>query len=363
MKLLYITNGITGSGGLERVLSVKCSLLADDRGYELHLLSLNEINKEPFFPFSKNIKIHTVEVGGNPISYFSQYKREIQKVVDEIQPDIISVCDDGLKGFFLPKLIATNAKWIYERHVSKLIEARSGQGVMKNIMVRYKWVLMEKLARYFSRFVVLTEGNKKEWTSLTNMAVIPNPLSFYPVESSLLNQKKIICVGKVSYQKGQDLLVKAWDKVWQKHPDWTMELYGKNNLDFLNTEKLQHKNIMHFPPEKNIMSKYLDSSIYVMSSRFEGFGMVLIEAMACGVPCVSFNCDYGPSDIILDKEDGLLVDKEDPKDLADKMNILIENREMRQMFGKKAKVNVQRFEQNVIAQQWDELFKTVQKEV
>ncbi len=178
-----------------------------------------------------------------------------------------------------------------------------------------------------------------------------------------MDQKKVICVGKISYQKGQDLLVEAWDKVWRKHPDWKLELYGKSNEDYLNTERLKEKNILHFPPEKNIMEKYLDSSIYVMSSRFEGFGMVLIEAMACGVPCISFDCDYGPSDIIIDNEDGLLVKKESTKDLADKLLLLIENNDLRQDFGKKAKVNVQRFEQSIIAQKWDNLFKRILQEI
>lgn len=359
MKLLYITNGITGSGGLERVLSVKISLLADDFGYEVHLLSLNETGKDPFFSFSKNIRCHSVQVSGNPISYFKYYKKGIQQIVDRVQPDVILVCDDGLKGFFLPKLIRTRATWIYERHVSKLIEAKSGQGFIKNLITKSKWVLMEKLGKQFSKFIVLTDGNKKEWTSLPNLVVIPNPLSFYPTESSSLNQKKVICVGKISYQKGQDLLVEAWDKVWQKHPDWKLELYGKSNETLLNTEKLQKKNIVHFPPEKNIVEKYLDSSIYVMSSRFEGFGMVLIEAMACGVPCVSFDCDYGPSDIIRNNEDGFLVKNGDSRELADKIIFLIENHDTRHDYGENAKKNVQRFDQKVIAKQWDDLFKNL----
>lgn len=363
MRLLYITNGFTGSGGLERVLSVKASLLTQDLDYEVHILSLNEIGKEEFFSFSESIRFHSVRVGGNPLRYFLQYRNGIQEIINRIEPDVISVCDDGLKGFFLPRLIRTDAKWIYERHVSKLIEARSGKGIIKNIVTKSKWALMEKLAKKFSRFIVLSEGNKKEWTSLTNMEVIPNPLSFYPAQSSFLDQKKVICVGKISYQKGQDLLVKAWDKVWQKHPGWKLELYGKSDDGYLNTDKLKQKNILHFPPEKNIMEKYLDSSIYVMSSRFEGFGMVLIEAMACGVPCISFDCDYGPSDIIINNQDGLLVEKENVDKLADNLLLLIEDRELRQQFGKRAKINVQRFEQNSIAQKWDDLFKRLQNEI
>lgn len=361
MKILYITNGITGSGGLERVLSVKTSVLAEDFGYEVYILSLNEIGKEPFFSFSDKILQHSIKVVGNPIRYFLGYKNGIQKKIDEIQPDVISVCDDGLKGFTLPKLIKTSAIWIYERHVSKLIEAKSDDHFRKRIITKCKWLLMEKLGENFSKFIVLTEGNKKEWKSLINLEVIPNPLSFFPEEISPLDQKKVLCVGKISYQKGQDLLLKAWDIVWQKHPDWKLEFYGKNDKQRFNSEDLNHKNIHHFPPEKNIQDKYLVASIYVMPSRFEGFGMVLIEAMACGLPCVSFDCHYGPADIIRNNEDGFLVENGNTDALAKQILMLVENNKLRVSMGIKAKENVARFAPEIIAKQWDELFKALKK--
>src|SRR5690606_23651864 len=113
-------------------------------------------------------------------------------------------------------------------------------------------------------------------------------------------------------------------KVFEKHPEWELHFYGKENLEFLDTRNLKY-NIYFFPLVRNIVEKYLASSFYVMSSRFEGFGMVLIEAMEYGLPCVSFNCDYGPSDIISDGIDGFLVEKENTDALAEKILYLIEN--------------------------------------
>src|SRR5690606_19368974 len=297
MTLLYITYGINGPGGLERVLSIKASLLAEEYGYEVHILVINDAHLNPFYEFSPKIKFHSIKVGGNPINYFNSYKKGIQEKVDQIQPHIISVCDDGLKGFFLPRFIKTHAKWIYERHVSKLIEANDNHSFMKKLLIRFKWFLMEFLGKKFDRFIVLTEKNKNECKSLRNMQVIVNPLSFTSDSFSNLDNKKVICVGKISYQKGQDILIKAWESVYESHPDWELHLYGKENLDFLDTNNLKN-NVHFFPPVKDIENKYLESSIYVMSSRFEGFGMVLIEAMEFGLPCVSFDCNYGPSDII-----------------------------------------------------------------
>lgn len=358
MKLLYITNGINGAGGLERVLSVKASYLADQYDYKVHILVLNDTHLNPFYEFSPEIQFHSIAVAGSPLAYFKSYQTGIQKIVNQIQPDVISVCDDGLKGFLLPQLIKTPAKMIYERHVSKLIEANTEDSFLKTLSTKAKWKMMDFLGKKFSKFVVLTQGNLKEWTNLKNLEVIPNPLSFFPEESSSLTRKQVICVGKISYQKGQDILQKAWEIVHQKHPDWELHLYGKENLDLLDTKNLKH-NIHFFPPEKNIQKKYIDSSIYVMSSRFEGFGMVITEAMSCGVPCVSFDCDYGPGDIIKDSVDGFLVENGNIQQLAEKLMILMEDENLRKEMGKKAKENVQHFTVEMVMEKWLKIFNSI----
>lgn len=358
MILLYITNGINGSGGLERVLSVKASYLADHYNYQVHILVLNNTHQNPFYEFSDQIKYHSISVGGNPMQYWKSYKRGIRKVVNEVQPNIISVCDDGLKGFFVPQFLKTNARIIYERHVSKLIEARDNQNLFKNTLTKFKWFLMEKLAKSYDRFIVLTEGNKKEWHSLKNMQAIENPLPFESEVISSYQNRTVICVGKISYQKGQDLLSKSWEIVHSKYPAWELHLYGKENINFYDTNNLNH-NIHYFQPEKNIGEKYLNSSIYVMSSRFEGFGMVLIEAMEYGLPCVSFDCDYGPADIIDDGVDGYIVEKENTDELAQKLINLIEDEKLRKQMGRKAKENVKRYSAEEVVKKWDDLFKSL----
>ena len=358
LKLLYITNGVNGSGGLERVLSIKASYFAEQLGYEVHILVLNKAHENRFYDFSSKIKYHSISVNGNPISYFVKYKRGVQDLVTLLKPDVISVCDDGLKAFFIPQFLKTNAKLIYERHVSKLIEMRDDFGFGKRMTIHLKWWMMEKLAKKYDRFVVLTAGNKNEWTSLRNMQVIANPLSFYPNRCSSLDQKVVICVGKISYQKGQDLLVKVWEKVHQAHPDWQLHLYGKENLSFLDTSNLSN-NIKYFSPEKNIEQKYLESSIYVMSSRFEGFGMVLIEAMSCGLPVVSFDCPHGPADIIANGEDGLLVEDQNVDEFEEKLKRLLFDFDLRRKMGEEARKKALEYLPEHILKTWDNLFKTM----
>jgi glycosyltransferase involved in cell wall biosynthesis len=365
MKLLYITNGINSSGGLERVLSIKASCLAEDYGYEVTILSLNDNHINPFYTFSDKINHVSISVKGNAFQYVKSYIFGLKEIIKLINPDVISVCDDGLKGFFIPKLLFKNTPIIYERHVSKEVELQQDYSFLKKKIVRSKWALMEYLAKDFDCFIVLTKGNIQEWSKLRNILIIPNPLSFYPDVSSSLQNKKVIAVGRQAYQKGYDLLLQTWQIVHDKCPDWELEIYGKKDLSF-NFEELAcnlrlEKNIYFLDPEKNIIKKYLDSSIYVMSSRYEGFGMVLIEAMACGVPCVSFDCNYGPSDIIHNNLDGFIVEKENTQALAEKLILLIENENLRLKMGKEAKKSVQRYMPKEIVAEWDILFKKLNK--
>lgn len=356
MKLLYITNGIDGPGGLERVLSIKASILAEKYGYEVTILGLNEGNNEPFYEFSPRINFLSIPVSGNPLKYFTQYKKGLRSVVEKLQPDVISVCDDGLKGFFVPRLLKTKVKIIYERHFSELLKKdHTGLG-FHHLKEMAKELLMKKLAKDFDKFIVLSPENKKKWRALLNIMVIPNPLSFFPKESSHRKNKKVISVGKISYQKGQDLLVKSWKLVHKQYPDWELALYGKENREFLKTDDLASLNIHYHPPERDIVSRYKESSIYVMSSRSEEFGMVLIEAMACGLPCVSFNGSYGPIDIISEGEDGFLVELGNVIAMAEKIVLLIKDETLRQKMGQTARENVKRFKADAIVGEWDKLF-------
>jgi glycosyltransferase involved in cell wall biosynthesis len=348
MKLLYITNGVTGVGGLERVLSLKASWLAERLGYEVHIVSLDEEGRTRFYPFSDKITFHTVATGGSPWRYVTGLRR----VVRQVRPDVISVCDDGLKGFFVPLWIGLRCRQggrkrtsiIYERHVSKQqISPRFGS-------------LMNLGARLYDRFVVLTSDNQSQWPG-RNVRVVANPLSFYAPDPSPLDRRRVIVVGKVTHQKGQDLLLAAWRSIKHRHPDWRIDIFGaQTDGGELARATVDEPNFVINQPTRDIEREYLSSAICALPSRYEGFGMTLIEAMACGVPCVAFDCPCGPRDIIRDGEDGILVPPGDVDSFARALSRLMTDHDLRHKMAAAARRNVTRYDIDTIAARWDELF-------
>lgn len=355
-KILYITNSVYGAGGLERVISIKTNLLIEKYGYEIHILTLNSKNKPLFYEFNNKIQFHDFSINGNILNYLWRYVKNIRTLYKTIHPDIISVCDDALKGFFVPLILRVKTPIIYERHASKAFNTTA------TITNRVEGFLMENLARHFSKFVVLTNRNKQEW-NLKNACVIPNPLSFYSESSSTLQNKVIVAVGSHSYNKGYDLLLKAWKLINNSEfSDWQLDIYGKpdNNQTFIKlAQDLDLKSINFSTPVTEIQAVYLSASMLVLPSRSEGFGMVLIEAMSCGVPCIAFDCPSGPSDILTDGVDGILVEEQNIQKLAESMIELMQHYNVRKNMGENAKINSKKYLAHTIVKQWDELFKNL----
>ncbi len=359
MKLLYITNGITGVGGLERVLSLKSSYLADFYNYEVTILSLNEGGVKPYYDYSQKVKFKSIEVKGGVCSYFKSYFQGIKMTIKQENPDKIIVCDDGLKAFFLP-ILFRKKKFIYERHVSKKIIFQNEMSIRRRALAHIQIFFMNILSRYFEFFIVLNEGNKKEWKYKRNLKVIGNPLSFYPEQSARLNNFRAIAVGKQSFQKNYERMINLWANVTSKHPRWELHIYGKSepnlNLNGLIKKLYLDKNIFLHNPIKNIQSKYLESSIFLMSSRFEGMPMVMLEAMSCGLPIVSFDSPHGPRELIDDGINGFLIEYKDDEKYIEKIFTLIENKNKRIELGQNSRQKSLDFSIPRTMKKWDKLF-------
>lgn len=371
-KIVYCTPSLYIPGGVERVLTTKVNYFADVLGYDIYIVITDGKGNPPYFELSP--KIHIVQLDINFEQLWNRnfliktglylikqrlYKIKLTKLLLDIKPDFtISLLRREIN--FLTS-IKDGSKKIGEIHINRKhfrnFEAEDVNFIKSFISKLWNLQLINKLKK-LDKFVVLTEDDKLNWKDLKNVVVIPNPLEIKN-NISLLENKEIVAVGRYSYEKGFDLLIQAWKIVNEQHKDWILNIYGSGNKEYLapliKEEDLISSVIPH-DPSKNIFDIYLQNSIFVCSSRFEGFGMVIAEAMSCGLPAISFDCYYGPRNIISNGIDGLLVRNGDIVGLANSIIELIENKNKRKNMGEAARKNIKRFEINIICQKWEKLF-------
>lgn len=380
MKLVFCTPQIIGSGGVERVLAQRLNYFVEKFGYDVTVITTenNSIiyeNKPPFFYFNSKIKIIDLRINYIDVLSCSFIKNKIKinllksnhlkrlnTIVNEIKPDILISLGDVDRNITYKSNY--KCKKILEHHVSK--KCFTGELTKNNFLdklkIKYREYREKSYITKYDKFLVLTEEDKQAWGD-ERIKVVNNPLPFDSEEVSNCKNKKIISIGRLDEQKGFDILIDVWKKVNTKHPDWILEIYGEGSLRKKLQEKIDLLNLEDSlilkGNEKNIQSKYLENSIYVMSSRYEGFGMVLIEAMSCGLPLISFDCPCGPKDIIKDGENGFLVEFGNIEEMAEKINYLIENEDKRIKMGKKSKELSYNYSEEKIMNQWKELFKNL----
>ncbi|MBE6256747.1 MAG: glycosyltransferase family 4 protein [Prevotella sp.] len=377
LKIVYCTPALYMAGGVERVLTLKANYMADVLGYDITIVLTEGMNKPLFYPLSDKITVINLDVDFEALwtcsftkkifVYLQKqriFKKRLSGVLMRLKPDItVSLLRREIN--FINK-IKDGSRKIGELHVNRSNYRNFEAGdtnFVKRLFARY-WMhnLVSHLKR-LDRFVVLTEEDKASWTELSNVEVIPDPLAFDIDQVSPLINKRVIAVGRYVYQKGFDLLLQAWKMIEQQHPDWELAIYGMGDrtpyeqiIEELQIDRTRcHLN----GSTSDIKAEYLNSSLFVFSSRFEGFGMVLIEAMACGLPVVSFDCPCGPKDIVRHNEVGLLVPSGNIDSLAEAMHQMMSDNIFRQQMAAAAIINAKRFQLDGIALRWKALFEEI----
>ena len=374
IKIAYCIPSLYYPSGMERVLTLKANYFAEHFGYEIHIILTDGKDKEPYYKLYPSITLHQLDINYDEMYGRSLWKRisgywnkqqlfmkRLNDCLCEIRPDItISLLRRDIN--FINKMKDGSIK-LGEIHFNKsnyreFSDNRLPAFVQHCVKKYWMWQLIRQV-RQLKRFVVLSYEDAAEWTKLKNVAVIYNPLPFFPERQSDGSSKQVIAAGRYMPQKGFDRLIDAWSIVNMQHPDWVLRIYGDGMRQQLQ-QQIDRLGIAsscileHSTPD--IDEKYCESSIFALSSRYEGFGMVIIEAMACGIPPVSFACPCGPRDIIDDGKNGLLVENGNIEMLAGKICYLIENDEIRRKMGQQARIDVERFKIEQIAGQWKELF-------
>lgn len=376
-KIVYCTPALYMAGGVERVLTLKANYFADHFGYDITIILTEGKDKPLFYPLSDKVKVVNLNIGFEELwscSFIKKifvylkkqylYKKLLKQELMRIRPNItVSLLRREIN--FITS-INDGSKKIGELHINRA-HYRNFEGkdanVIKNLFSKF-WMnsLLSKL-RKLDRLVVLTEIDREAWVELNNVIAIPNPLSISPVAKSDLSNKRVVAIGRYCNEKGYDHLLQAWAIVQDRCPEWHLAIFGDG-------DRTVYKRMMdefHIDPQRcilnertsDVISEYVKSSIAVCSSRFEGFGMVIVEAMACGIPVVSFDCPWGPRAIINNGYDGMLVDNGHVEKLAEAIIILIQHPEMRMEMASKAIENVQRFRIDRIAEKWKSLFEAL----
>jgi len=368
MKILYYTDQIYLHGGLERVLTNKFNYLTKNTNHEVHLLTFQQKNKPVCYPINGQVNFHDINIDYDRKLSFLHPKNilkapkhfiKLRKKIKEIKPDVIIVCNYEFGFYFIP-FLSGNAKTIKEYHSSKhfydLLQKQN-----KNILKKVIYKVSDYFESKYNHLALLTKDELNYYKS-KNKIVIPNAITCLPNTVSSLNNKTVISAGRIAPVKAFDKLIKSWQWVAQKHPDWILEIYGdgdpsfilglNNLIDSLNL----HGKVILCGSVNNLEHKMINASMYVMSSETECFPMVLLEAMACGLPVVSFDCPNGPRNIISHNEDGILVPYNNMEALAETIIELISKPDKRKYFGENARKNINRFNSDVVMGKWLDVF-------
>ncbi|MBR3078930.1 MAG: glycosyltransferase family 4 protein [Prevotella sp.] len=377
MKIVYVTPQLYTADGVARVLTMKANYFAEHFGYEITIIITEGKGKPNFYPLSDKVRVINLELNfeelwhrpfiSKALIYLRkqrQYKRLLTNELMKLRPDITVTLLRREINFI--NQIKDGSRKIGEMHVLRSHFRnfeKNDTNFLKELFAQYWMYRLIGQLRQLDRMIVLTEKDRKTWTELDNVMAISNPLPMMPKSVSSLTEKRVIAVGRYYQEKGFDLLLEAWSKVYKNHPDWRLEIFGDGDKEYY--EAIRDK--LGVPASCCILNgrtnqielEYLKSSIYVCSSRFEGFGMVIVEAMACGLAVVSFDCPWGPSSIIADGEDGILVENGNIDKMAEALAALMDNPEKQRMLSNHAVRNVQRFQMDNIAEQWKVLFESL----
>ena len=376
MKLVYCIHSTYNPGGMERVLLNKVRYLVAKGGYEISIVTTDQKGRPSFYPFPEEVKMTDLDINytddkfKSPIvkitGYFRRkrlHKKRLTAYLKEAKADIV-ISLYPCESSFIPSIM-DGSKKILELHQCKLVRLCYDRKGIIGLTDRIRTRMDESMVRRFDRFVVLTEEDKGYWGNLPNIMVIPNAALANPDKKSDPSAKRVIAVGRLDHQKAFDRLIKAWSLIPQsRRSEWRLDIFGQGEWEAMLKNMIQDlglsESVRVNGPTQNIFEEYSASSFLAMTSHYEGFPMVMIEAMACGLPVVTFDYPCGPKDIITDGVDGLIVKDGNLQGFADAMVKLMADKDLLESLSTEAPKVVDRFSEKKVMERWENCFRSIQ---
>lgn len=352
-KITFFINNIYTDGGTERVVSLIANELA--KKYEVVIISLCRTAEKPFYLLDNKVKLYNImeEETKNLIIDFIKIRKKVKKFFKYYKTDVF--VSAGMRYVGLTIFMRKRAKFIAWEHFN------SATTKFGNLT----WYGRKLATKYADKIVVLTEKDKQNNIKLfkteeAKIEQIYNPIQVVKlVESYNIESKKIVSSGRICFQKGYDMLVEVAEKVFKKYPDWEWHIYGegtdRKKIEDL-IEKKGLKNNLKLMGRTNKMNQlYKEYAMFVMTSRWEGFAMVNIEAHFAKLPIVSFNCNCGPDEIIQDGVNGYIVDCFDIDKMANSICKLIENPDLRKRFSDNTMLDKEKLKMENVIKKWEKI--------
>lgn len=373
MKLIYCIADVYNPGGMERVLLNKLRWLDARGGYELMVVTTDQNGRPPFYAFPPAVRMVDLEIGykadngRNPVakilSYFRKrrvHRKRLTELLMREKADIVISLYPS-ESSFIPS-IRDGSKKVLELHFCKFFRLQYHRSGLLGLADRFRTWQDERIVRRFHKFVVLTHEDAGYWGTLPNLEVIPNAALKVAVQRPADAPRRVIAVGRLDYQKGFDRLLEAWSLLPAGlRESWRLDIFGQGEWEEMLTQKALALGIAASArinrPTNRIFEEYAASSLLAMSSHYEGFPMVMIEAMACGLPVVSFDFLCGPRDIITPGENGLVVKEGDIPALAAALQQLMEDPVLLEKMSKKALEVSRTYSEEAVMARWEQCFK------
>lgn len=379
MKLIYCIHSLYNPGGMERVLLGKIAYLKTHTDWDISIVTTNQGGRPVFFGLPEGVSLTDLDINyesgaqSGPLKKIAVYlrkkrihrKRLTELLMRERADIVISLFPS--ESSFIPR-IKDGSKKVLELHFNRYFRTQYGRSGIIGAIDRLREKSDLRLVKRFDRFVVLTEEDKGYWGALPNIAAIPNPSMFTAAGTADTSVHRVIAVGRLDHQKGFDRLLESWKEVHLEKglEDWRLDIYGqgewKDRLQGYIDSNGMADSVRLMGTTSDIASEFAASSVIAMSSRYEGLPMVLIEAMTCGLPAVSFACKCGPRDIIEDGKNGLLVADGDTKALAASIIKVLKDSDMRRHMGEEAAKVKEKYDEAAIMNRWITLFEELKAE-